>query len=102
MHGIAHLRGHETNRLKALVTEIIRVGGHAAELDDGLEIEPVPSQNMHGAAMKTYADHRMATFAAMIGLRIPGIRVRDIGTTAKTLPDFPNMWKRMLAGGGQD
>ena len=102
LHGIAHLRGHETNRLKALVTEIIRVGGHAAELDDGLEIEPVPSQNMHGAAMKTYADHRMATFAAMIGLRIPGIRVRDIGTTAKTLPDFPNMWKRMLAGGGQD
>ena len=102
LHGIAHLRGHETNRLKALATEITRVGGHAAELDDGLEIEPVPTQNMHGAVMETYADHRMATFAAMIGLRISGIRVRDIGTTAKTMPDFPGMWKRMLAGEDQD
>ena len=98
LHGIDHLRGHETNRLKALATEIARIGGRARELDDGLAIEPVPTQRMHGAVMETYADHRMATFAAMIGLRIPGIRVRNIGTTAKTMPDFPGMWKRMLAG----
>lgn len=97
LHGIAHLRGHETNRLKALVTEITKVGGSARELDDGLVIEPVPVQDMHGAVMETYADHRMATFAAMIGLRIPGIRVRNIGTTAKTMPDFPGMWAGMLA-----
>ena len=102
LHGIGHLRGHETNRLKALATEIARIGGQASELDDGLAIEPVPTQRMHGAVMETYADHRMATFAAMIGLKIPGIRVRNIGTTAKTLPDFPGMWKRMLAGEGQD
>lgn len=99
LHGIAHLRGHETNRLKALVTEITKVGGSARELDDGLVIEPVPVQDMHGAVMETYADHRMATFAAMIGLRIPGIRVRDIGTTTKTMPDFPGMWAGMLAEG---
>ena len=101
LHGIGHLRGHETNRLKALVTEITRIGGQARELDDGLAIEPVPVQSMHGAVIETYADHRMATFAAMIGLKIPGIRVRNIGTTAKTMPDFPDMWKRMLAGEGQ-
>ncbi|KJY53409.1 3-phosphoshikimate 1-carboxyvinyltransferase [Bifidobacterium coryneforme] len=99
LHGIAHLRGHETNRLKALVTEITKVGGCARELDDGLAIEPVPIQDMHGAVMETYADHRMATFAAMIGLRIPGIRVRNIGTTAKTMPDFPGMWAGMLSEG---
>ena len=98
LHGIGHLRGHETNRLKALAAEITRIGGRARELDDGLAIEPVPTQRMHGAVMETYADHRMATFAAMIGLKIPGIRVRNIGTTAKTMPDFPGMWKRMLAG----
>ncbi len=98
LHGIGHLRGHETNRLKALATEITRIGGQASELDDGLAIEPVPVQSMHGAVMETYADHRMATFAAMIGLKIPDIQVRDIGTTAKTMPDFPGMWKRMLAG----
>ncbi|MCX8672200.1 3-phosphoshikimate 1-carboxyvinyltransferase [Bifidobacterium sp. B4001] len=101
LHGIGHLRGHETNRLKALATEITRIGGQASELVDGLAIEPVPVQRMHGAVMETYADHRMATFAAMIGLKIPGIRVRDIGTTAKTMPDFPGMWKRMLEGEGQ-
>lgn len=98
LHGIGHLRGHETNRLKALAMEITRIGGRASELDDGLDIEPVPVQSMHGAVMETYADHRMATFAAMVGLKIPGIRVRNIGTTAKTMPDFPGMWKRMLAG----
>ena len=98
LHGIGHLRGHETNRLKALAMEITRIGGRASELDDGLAIEPVPVQSMHGAVIETYADHRMATFAAMIGLKIPGIRVRNIGTTAKTMPDFPGMWKRMLAG----
>lgn len=101
LHGIAHLRGHETNRLKALVTEITRVGGRAQELDDGLAIDPVPLRDMHGAVMETYADHRMATFAAMIGLRIPGIQVLDIGTTAKTMPDFPGMWGRMLHGSSE-
>jgi 3-phosphoshikimate 1-carboxyvinyltransferase len=46
--------------------------------------------------MRTYHDHRMATFAAMIGLAVPGTRIEDIATTSKTLPDFPNMWTRML------
>ena len=71
MVGIGHLRGHETNRLEALVNEIRRVGGAAEELPDGLRIEPVPAETLHGAVMETYADHRMATFAAMLGLRIP-------------------------------
>lgn len=96
IHGIAHLRGHETNRLEALVKEITRVGGRARELEDGISIQPVPLQTMHGALMDTYADHRMATFAAMLGLKIPGIYVRNIATTAKTLPDFTGMWYRML------
>ncbi|MEK0306560.1 3-phosphoshikimate 1-carboxyvinyltransferase [Bifidobacterium favimelis] len=99
LRGIGHLRGHETNRLKALVTEINRVGGRAREMADGIEIEPVPPDRLHPAVMKTYADHRMATFAAMLGLAIPGVQVEDIGTTAKTLPDFPDMWADMVATG---
>ena len=93
--GIAHLRGHETDRLAALVTEIQRLGGHARELPDGLEIEPAP---LRGAQLESYADHRMATFGAIIGLAVPGVGVVDIATTAKTLPDFPGMWTGMLAG----
>ncbi|WP_169172486.1 3-phosphoshikimate 1-carboxyvinyltransferase [Bifidobacterium oedipodis] len=97
MIGIGHLRGHETNRLEALVNEITRVGGAAQELPDGLSITPVAQDALHGADMETYADHRMATFAAMLGLRIAGVRVRNVATTRKTLPDFVGMWTAMLS-----
>ncbi|WP_029600546.1 3-phosphoshikimate 1-carboxyvinyltransferase [Gardnerella vaginalis] len=95
LHGIAHLRGHETNRLDAIVTELKRVGIGAEELDDGIRI--IPSKNMHGEVMETYADHRMATFASMLGLRIPNITVKNIATTRKTIPDFPGMWCKMIS-----
>ncbi|MBT1166738.1 3-phosphoshikimate 1-carboxyvinyltransferase [Bifidobacterium simiarum] len=94
--GIGHLRGHETNRLAALVTEIGRVGGRARELEDGLAFDPVPVEDLHGAVMETYADHRMATFAAMLGLRIAGIEVVNVATTRKTIPDFTGLWTAML------
>lgn len=94
--GIAHLRGHETNRLAALVTEIRRIGAEAEELEDGIEIRPVLRERLHGAVMETYADHRMATFAAMIGLTVPDIAVVDVATTRKTIPDFVGMWSAML------
>jgi len=96
MIGIGHLRGHETNRLEALVNEITRIGGKAHELTDGIAIEPVPVDALHGAEMETYADHRMATFAAMLGLRIEDVTVRNVETTRKTLPDFVGMWTGML------
>lgn len=101
LHGIAHLRGHETNRLKALVTEIARIGGEAEELDDGLHIGAVGLDRLHGEVMETYADHRMATFAAMIGLVVPGVRVTNVATTRKTIPDFPGLWASLLAQSAQ-
>jgi 3-phosphoshikimate 1-carboxyvinyltransferase len=96
IRGVAHLRGHETDRLAALATEINRIGGIARETPDGLEIEP--SENLHGALWETYEDHRMATAGAIIGLRVPGILVEDIKTTSKTMPDFDKMWLNMLEG----
>lgn len=94
--GIAHLRGHETNRLAALVAEIRRIGAQADELEDGIAIAPAPRGRLHGATMETYADHRMATFAAMIGLAVPDVDVVDVQTTSKTIPDFVGMWTAML------
>lgn len=94
LSGIAHLRGHETDRLAALVTEINRLGGRCEETPDGLTIT---ATELHGGVWHSYADHRMATAGAIIGLRVPGVEVDDIGTTAKTLPDFPQMWTTMLA-----
>ena len=92
--GIAHLRGHETDRLAALVTEINRLGGNATELSDGIHLEPAA---LHGGVWRTYHDHRMATAGAIIGLAVDGVVVENIGTTAKTMPDFPDMWTAMLA-----
>ena len=96
IRGVAHLRGHETDRLAALATEINRMGGIARETPDGLEIDP--SDNLHGAIWETYEDHRMATAGAIIGLRVPGILVEDITTTSKTMPDFDKLWLKMLEG----
>jgi 3-phosphoshikimate 1-carboxyvinyltransferase len=93
LSGIAHLRGHETDRLAALSTEINRLGGDCRETADGLEITAVALQP---GIWQSYADHRMATAGAIIGLRVDGVEVADIETTAKTLPDFPAMWADMV------
>lgn len=91
--GIRHLRGHETDRISALATEINRVGCNAKELEDGLEIEP---GELHSARWESYHDHRMATSGAIVGLRVPGLTVENIETTAKTMPEFPKLWEKML------
>jgi 3-phosphoshikimate 1-carboxyvinyltransferase len=92
LRGIAHLRHHETDRLAALSREINSLGGHVREIEDGLVIEPRP---LHGGSFSTYDDHRLATAAAVIGLRVPGVEVENISTTAKTLPGFVEMWAGM-------
>jgi 3-phosphoshikimate 1-carboxyvinyltransferase len=98
--GIGHLRGHETDRLAALATEIRRIGGRCDEGPASLHILPPADGEFHGAEIQTYHDHRMATFAAIVGLRVPGTRVINVGTTAKTMPDFPEMWRDMLGAAG--
>lgn len=94
--GIGHLRGHETDRLKALATEINRVGAKATELQDGLEITP---GELRPTIWQTYHDHRMATAGAIIGLKVAGLEVQDIATTAKTMPGFASLWGKMLVSG---
>ncbi|GAA2755564.1 3-phosphoshikimate 1-carboxyvinyltransferase [Actinopolymorpha rutila] len=93
LRGIAHIRGHETDRLAALATELNRLGGDVRDTEDGLEITPRP---LRGGDFRTYHDHRMAHAAAVLGLVVPDLRVEDIATTGKTLPDFAAMWSAML------
>ncbi|MER6946849.1 3-phosphoshikimate 1-carboxyvinyltransferase [Nonomuraea sp. NPDC000554] len=95
IRGVEHLRGHETDRLAALVTEINRLGGDAEETDDGLIVRPRP---LHGGVFHSYDDHRMATAGAVIGLAVPGVEVENIATTGKTLPGFDQMWLSLLDG----
>lgn len=91
--GISHLRGHETNRLAALVANISALGGRAEETADGITVTPSP---LHGGVWPAWGDHRMATSGALIGLAVEGVQVDDIGQTAKTLPEFVELWKKMV------
>ncbi len=95
LRGIAHLRHHETDRLAALVREINGLGGEVTETEDGLVIRPRP---LHGGVFASYDDHRLATAGAVLGLRVPGVEVENIATTAKTLPEFTQLWQQMLVG----
>ena len=97
--GIAHLRGHETDRLAALAAEINRLGGSAHDTADSLVIEaPIPATAEAAPVLAhTYDDHRMATFAAIIGLRRSNVVVQNVATVAKTMPEFTAMWEDMLA-----
>ncbi|BAV40595.1 3-phosphoshikimate 1-carboxyvinyltransferase [Mycobacterium ulcerans subsp. shinshuense] len=93
--GIAHLRGHETDRLAALSTEINRLGGNCEQTSDGLVITATP---LRPGSWRAYADHRMAMAGAIVGLRVAGVEVDDIGATSKTLPEFPQLWTEMVEG----
>ncbi len=93
LRGVAHLRGHETDRLAALATEINAMGGDVTETDDGLRIAPKPLQ---GRLFHSYDDHRMAMAGAVLGLAVPGVVIENIGTTAKTLPQFPQRWTSLV------
>lgn len=95
LRGVGHIRLHETDRLAAIAKEINGLGGRITELPEELLIEPAP---LHGGEFHTYEDHRMATTGAVLGLAVPGVRVRDVATTGKTLPDFPGRWAALLAG----
>lgn len=95
LRNIGQLRGHETDRLAALVAELTKVGATAQIEGDDLLIEP---GSPRPATIETYADHRMATFGAILGLRIPGLRVANVETTAKTFPQFVDMWEDLAAG----
>ncbi len=93
LSGIAHLRGHETDRLAAIATEVNGLGGAVTAHEDGLRITPC---RLHGGRWHTYADHRMAHAGAVLGLAVPGLEVEDITTTAKTFPGFADAWARLL------
>jgi len=93
--GVGHLRLHESDRLAALAAEIGALGGQVTELADGLHVQPRPLRP--GAEpFDSYDDHRLVMAAAVLGLAVPGMRVRNAQTVGKTFPDFAGLWRQML------
>lgn len=93
--GVAHIRVQETDRLKALATELNAIGGDVEETADGLLVRP---RRLRGGVLSSYDDHRVAMAWAVLGLGVDGISVDDIATTRKTVPDFVGSWTRLLEG----
>lgn len=92
--GVGHVRGHETDRLAALETELGALGSGAVSDEDGLTITP---KLLGSALWHTYADHRMAQAGALLGLVVPGVVLDDVACTDKTMPEFVQLWTRMIA-----
>ena len=86
VRGIGFIRKKETDRVRAVVTELQRMGIEAVEQDDGFLIQPGTPQP---ATIETYQDHRMAMSFAITGLMAPGIEIVDPGCVDKT---FPHYW----------
>jgi 3-phosphoshikimate 1-carboxyvinyltransferase len=95
LRGIAHIRGHETDRLAALAKELHGLGADVVEHADGLELRPA---RLHGGVFHTYADHRMAHAAVVLGSAVDDVLVEDVGTTGKTFPGFADLWAGLFRG----
>jgi 3-phosphoshikimate 1-carboxyvinyltransferase len=84
--GVAHTRLQETDRVSAVAAELRRLGVKVEERPDGLTIHPGPVRPT--APVETYGDHRMAMAFALVGLVVPGLRIKDPGCVTKTLPGY--------------
>lgn len=94
IRGVGHIRGHETDRLKALETELGGLGCGVTQTTDGLVVEPAP---LRPGTFATYDDHRMAHAGAIVGLVIPGVELDDVSCTTKTIDNFPELWEEMVS-----
>ena len=85
IRNVAHLRWQESDRLRAVATELTRLGARVEERDDGISVWPSP---LRAARIATYDDHRIAMAFALVGLKVPGVTITDPACVAKTFPDF--------------
>jgi len=93
IRNVEHIRYKETERIRAVVSELRRLGVKVEEFADGLKIEP---SQITPAAIETYHDHRMAMAFAVTGLKVPGIVIKDPDCTAKTFPDYFTRFFQLL------
>src|SRR5699024_5684277 len=95
LRGIAHMRGHETDRLAALATELSALGPTVVEHPDGLDITPAP---LRSGVFHTHDDHRLVMAAAVVAMRDTNIEITDPATVGKTFPEFTRRWESILHG----
>lgn len=95
LRGVAHARRHESDRVRAVASELARLGADVEELPDGVRVRG--GKPLRGAAIETYGDHRIAMAFSLAGLRVPGVRVRDPDCVAKTFPGYFEALSSLIA-----
>jgi 3-phosphoshikimate 1-carboxyvinyltransferase len=88
---LGRLRVQECERVVALRTELTKCGARVIEEGDTLTVYP---SQLHGSEIETYNDHRMAMCFALLGLKVPGIQLRNPSCVKKT---FPNFFQKLAA-----
>ncbi len=88
---LGRLRVQECERVKAMRTELTKCGARVNERNDTLEIFP---SELHGAEIETYNDHRLAMCFAILGLKVPGLKIKNPACVKKT---FPNFFQKLAA-----
>lgn len=94
IRNVAHIRHKETDRIAAVAAELRKLGAEVEEFPDGLRITPRP---LTGCEVDTYNDHRMAMSLALVGLRVPGVKINNPGCVAKTYPGFWQDFEKLRA-----
>ncbi len=85
---LGRLRVQECERVVALRTELTKCGAKVVEEGDTLTVYPSKPEELHGAEIETYNDHRMAMCFAVLGLKVPGIKIKNPACVKKTFPNF--------------
>jgi 3-phosphoshikimate 1-carboxyvinyltransferase len=93
IRNVSHLRHKESNRLRAIALEWNKLGGRVEELGDGLIIHG--GGRLSGTVVEAYDDHRLAMSLAVVGLKVPGIKIRDENCVNKSFPRFWKLWDRL-------
>ncbi len=93
IRNVSHLRHKESDRLQSVAQEWSRMGAFVEELPDGLVIRGDAS--LSGAVVDPHDDHRIAMSLAVVGLKVPGVRIKDEACVGKSMPQFWDLWERL-------
>jgi 3-phosphoshikimate 1-carboxyvinyltransferase len=90
---LERLRVQECERVAALRAELTKCGVTVVEQGEALTVFPAAGR-LRGAVIETYNDHRIAMCFAILGLKIPGIKIKNPSCVKKT---FPNFFQKLAA-----